>query len=55
MQRCIVYLLLENCSTCFGWYLHLSSGAHTQLFLQYLLLVKPLLLPAAVVEELELV
>jgi hypothetical protein len=20
---------LENCSTCFGWYLHPSSGAHT--------------------------
>jgi hypothetical protein len=19
----------ENCSTCFGWYFHLSSGAHT--------------------------
>jgi len=28
---------------------------HTQLFLQYLVLVKPLLLPAAIVEELELV
>ena len=28
---------------------------HTQLYLQYLVLVKPLLLPAAIVEELELV
>ena len=23
-----IYLYLENCSTCFGWYLHPSSGAH---------------------------
>ena len=37
-----------NCSTCFGWYFHPSSGAHTTVF------VKPLLLPVAVVEELEL-
>ena len=22
-------LISENCSTCFGWYLHPSSGAHT--------------------------
>ena len=29
MQRYTVYLFLENCSTCFGWYLHPSSGAHT--------------------------
>ena len=28
---------------------------HTQLYLHYLVLVKPLLLPAAIVEELELV
>ena len=28
---------------------------HTQLYLQYLVLVKPLLLPSAIVEELELV
>jgi len=28
---------------------------HTQLYLQYLVLVKPLLLPVAIVEELELV
>ena len=25
-------LFLENCSTCFGWYLHPSSGAHTTVF-----------------------
>ena len=41
--------------------LHVSRGIsthhqeHTQLYLQYLVLVKPLLLSAAVVEELELV
>ena len=41
--------------------LHVSGGIsthhqeHTQLYLQYLVLVKPLLLPAAIVEELELV
>ena len=55
MQHYTVYLFLENCSRCFGWYLHPSSGAHTQLYLQYPVLVKPLLLPAAIVEELELV
>jgi len=41
--------------------LHVSVGTstyhqeHTQLYLQYLVLVKPLLLSAAIVEELELV
>ena len=41
--------------------LHISGGIsthhqeHTQLYLQYLLLVKPLLLPSAIVEELKLV
>ena len=54
MQHYAVYLFLENCSTYFGWYLHPSSGAHKQ-YLQYLVFVKPLLLPAAIVEELELV
>ena len=54
MQRYIVYLYLETD-------LHLSGGIsthhqeHTQLYLQYLALVKPLLLPTAIVEELELV
>jgi len=41
--------------------LHVSGGIsthhreHTQLYLQYLVLVKPLLLSASIVEELELV
>jgi hypothetical protein len=41
--------------------LHVSGGIsthhqeHTQLYLQHLVFVKPLLLPAAIVEELELV
>ena len=45
MQRYTVYLFLENCS-------HVSCGIsthhqeHIQLYLQYLVLVKPLLLPA---------
>jgi len=55
MQLRTFYLFLENCSTCFGCYLHPSSGVHTKLYLQYLVLVKPLLLPAAIVEELELI
>ena len=32
MQHYTVYLFLENRSTCFGWYLHSSSGAHTTVF-----------------------
>ena len=54
MQHYTVYLYLETA-------LHVSGGfstrhqEHTQLYLQYLVLVKPLLLPAAIVEELELV
>ena len=41
--------------------LHISGGIstnhqeHTQLYLQYLVLIKPLLLPAAIVEDLELI
>ena len=41
--------------------LHVSGGIsthhqeHTQLYLQYLVLVKPLLLPAAIAKDLELV
>ena len=52
MQRYAVYLYLETA-------LHVSGGIsthhqeHTQLYLQHLVLVKPLLLPAAVVEDLE--
>jgi hypothetical protein len=52
MQRYTVYLYLETA-------LHVSSGISThhqeriQLYLQHLLFVTPLLLPAAIVEELE--
>jgi len=28
MRLYTVYYILVNCSTCFGWYLHPSSGAH---------------------------
>ena len=45
------FFISGNCSTCFGWYLHPSSGAQ-QLYLQHLALDKPLLQPAAIVEEL---
>jgi hypothetical protein len=51
MQRYTVYLYLENA-------LHVSGGTTThhqeriQLYLQHLVFVTPLLLPAAIVEEL---
>jgi hypothetical protein len=54
MQRYTVYLYLEPA-------LHVSSGTSThhqeriQLYLQHLVFVTPLLLPAAIVEKLELV
>jgi hypothetical protein len=54
MQRHTVYLYLET-AVC------VSSGNSThhqeriQLYLQHLVIVTPLLLPAAIVEELELV
>ena len=32
MQRYTVYLFLENCSTCFEWYLYPSSGAHNSIY-----------------------
>ena len=54
MQRYTVYLFLENCSTYFMWYLQRSSGAHTNVF-TVSGTCQPLLLPAATVEELELV
>jgi len=41
-----------NSSTCFGWY-STHHQEHTQLYLQHLVLVKLLLLPAAIVKELE--
>jgi hypothetical protein len=52
MQRCTVYLYLETA-------LHISGGTSThhqeriQLYLQHLVFVTPLLLPVAIVEELE--
>ena len=51
MQRYTVYLYLETA-------LHVSGSIathhqeHTRMYLQHLVLVKPLLLPAAIVEEL---
>ena len=54
MQRYAVYLCLETA-------LHVSAGIsthrqeHTRLYLQHLLFVEPLLLPAVIAEELELV
>jgi len=54
IQRYTVYLYLETA-------LHVSSGTSThhqelkQLYLQHLVFVTPLLLSAAIVEELELV
>jgi hypothetical protein len=54
IQRCTVYLYLETA-------LHISGGISTlhqeriQLYLQHLVFVTPLLLSAAIVEELELV
>ena len=55
-QNTYVHLFLENCSlfTCFGWYLHPSSGAH-KLYLQYLVLVNRYCYLASIVGELELV
>jgi hypothetical protein len=54
MQSYAVYLYLETA-------LHVSGGISTdhkeriQMYLQHLVFVTPLLLPAAIVEELELV
>jgi len=54
MQRCTVYLYLETA-------VHVSDGTIThhqerkQLYLQHLVFVTPLMLPASIVEELELV
>ena len=53
MQHYTVYLFLETA-------LHVLGGTsthlqeHTQLYIQHLVLVKPLLRPAAFVEEMEL-
>ena len=53
MQRYTVHLYLETARQVSGGISTLHQE-HTQLYLQYLVLVKPLLLPAAIVEELEL-
>ena len=45
------FILSGNCSTCFGLYLH-NHQEGMQLYLQYLVIVTPLLLPASIVEEL---
>ena len=50
-QDATLHSLSGNCFTCFGWYHHPSSGLK-QLYLQHLVFVTPLLLPAAIVEEL---
>jgi len=40
MQHYTIHLFLENCSTCFGWYLLPSSGAHNFIYtIWYLLTV----------------
>jgi hypothetical protein len=53
MQRYAVYFIWKLLYM-FRMVLHRSSGAK-QLYLQHLVFVTPLLLPAAIVEELELV
>ena len=41
MHLYTVYLSPENCSTCFGWYLHPSSGKHITIYsIWYLLTVR---------------
>ena len=53
--RCNVtqFILFGNCSTCFGWYLHPSPGAHTTVSTASGI-CHTVLLPAAIVEELGL-
>ena len=53
MQHYTVYLYLDTALRISGGITTLRQE-HTQLYLQYLVLVKPLLLPVAIVEELEL-
>ena len=52
MQRYTVYLFLEAAVHVWGG-ISTHHQEHTQLYLQHLALVKPLLLPAAIVDELE--
>jgi len=47
------FILSVNCSTCFGWFLHASSGAQITLSTASGT-GQPLLLPVAIVEELRL-
>ena len=54
MQHYTVYLYLDTALRISGGITTLRQE-HTQLYLQYLVLVKPLLLPVAIVEEMELV
>ena len=54
MQRYTVYLSLETALRVSGG-ISTHHQEHTQLYQQHLALVKPSLLPAAIVEELELV
>ena len=53
MQRYTVYVSLENAVHVSGC-ISTHHQEHIQLYLQHLAFVKPLLLPAAIVEELEL-
>ena len=53
MQHYTVYLSLETAVHVLGG-VSTHHQEHTQLYLQHLALVKPLLLPAAIVEEFEL-
>ena len=53
MQRYTVYLYLETALHVSGC-ISTNHQEHTQLYLQNLAGVKPLLLPAAIVEEFEL-
>ena len=50
--RCNVtqFILSGNCSTCFGWYHHPSSGAQTTASTD-LIFVRPLLLPTAIASD----
>jgi len=51
MQRYTVYLYLETALNVSGG-ISTHHQEHTQLYLQHLILVKPLRLPVAIVEEL---
>jgi len=44
------FFISVNCSTCFGWIPHPLSGAQNCI-LKHLVCVKPLLLPATIVED----